>query len=65
VKPDRTIEAMEGIEMISWEGNKLIIKYDRTLLSSPQLLQTVTQWGEPADIQMKEPDIEEVIQKIY
>jgi ABC-2 type transport system ATP-binding protein len=63
-KPEN-IEPLSGIEKISWENGKLILLYDRTILSSPALLQSVTKWGEPIDIQMKEPEIEEVIRKIY
>ncbi|WP_137789980.1 ATP-binding cassette domain-containing protein [Bacillus sp. E(2018)] len=65
IKPNTTDIQLEGIERMTWEDEKLIIDYDRSLLSSPLLLQKVTQWGEPIDIQMKEPDIEQVIQKIY
>ncbi|MDR7071866.1 ABC transporter ATP-binding protein [Fictibacillus barbaricus] len=63
-KPEN-IEPLHGIEKMSWENGKLILLYDRTILSSPALLQSVTKWGEPIDIQMKEPEIEEVIRKIY
>ncbi len=63
-KPEN-IEPLSGIEKISWENGKLILLYDRTILSSPALLQSVTNWGEPIDIEMKEPEIEEVIRKIY
>jgi ABC-2 type transport system ATP-binding protein len=64
-KPDVSEVKLTGIEKMKWEDEKLVILYDRSVLSSPSLLQNVTQWGEPLDIQMKEPDIEEVIQKIY
>lgn len=65
VKPNISEISLTGIEKMKWEEEKLVIDYDRSILSSPQLLQNVTKWGEPVDIQMKEPDIEEVIQKIY
>jgi ABC-2 type transport system ATP-binding protein len=64
-KPEMKQPGLNGIEKVRWEDEKLILMYDRTILSSPALLQEVTKWGEPVDIQMKEPDIEEVIQKIY
>jgi ABC-2 type transport system ATP-binding protein len=63
-KPEH-IETLNGVEKLSWENEKLVLLYDRSILSSPALLQSVTTWGEPVDIQMKEPDIEEVIRKIY
>ncbi|WNB90745.1 ATP-binding cassette domain-containing protein [Bacillus sp. NEB1478] len=63
-KPN-SIEPLNGVEKISWENEKLVLLYDRSILSSPALLQSVTKWGEPIDIQMKEPEIEEVIRKIY
>ncbi|WP_226537186.1 ABC transporter ATP-binding protein [Fictibacillus halophilus] len=64
-KPENLPAAFDGIEKMRWEDDKLILMYDRSVLSSPSLLQEVSKWGEPVDIQMKEPDIEEVIQKIY
>jgi ABC-2 type transport system ATP-binding protein len=64
-KPPHLPTELDGIEKIRWEDDKLILMYDRSVLSSPSLLQEVAKWGEPVDIQMKEPDIEEVIQKIY
>jgi ABC-2 type transport system ATP-binding protein len=56
---------LAGIEKMTWEDEKLVLLYDRTKISSPILLQSVTAWGDPVDIQMKEPEIEEVIRKIY
>lgn len=64
-KPENLPAEFDGIEKMRWEDDKLILMYDRSVLSSPSLLQEVSKWGEPVDIQMKEPDIEEVIQKIY
>jgi ABC-2 type transport system ATP-binding protein len=64
-KPESIKAELNGIEKMRWEDDKLVLLYDRSVLSSPSLLQEVTTWGEPVDIQMKEPDIEEVIQKIY
>jgi ABC-2 type transport system ATP-binding protein len=64
-KPQHLPAEFHGIEKMRWEDDKLILMYDRSVLSSPSLLQEVSKWGEPVDIQMKEPDIEEVIQKIY
>ncbi|MBY6036473.1 ATP-binding cassette domain-containing protein [Fictibacillus nanhaiensis] len=64
-KPEIGDMVMDGIEKMRWEEEKLVLQYDRSVLSSPSLLQEVTKWGEPIDIQMKEPDIEEVIRKIY
>jgi ABC-2 type transport system ATP-binding protein len=64
-RPKSVTAKLSGIEKMRWDHDKLVLMYDRSVLSSPSLLQEVTKWGEPVDIQMKEPDIEEVIQKIY
>jgi ABC-2 type transport system ATP-binding protein len=64
-RPKNVTAKLNGIEKMRWDHDKLVLMYDRSVLSSPSLLQEVTKWGEPVDIQMKEPDIEEVIQKIY
>jgi ABC-2 type transport system ATP-binding protein len=64
-RPKNVTVKLSGIEKMRWDHDKLVLMYDRSVLSSPSLLQEVTKWGEPVDIQMKEPDIEEVIQKIY
>lgn len=54
-----------GIERTECLGTECTILYDREKINSPALLQEITRWGTPLDIQMKEPDIEEVIQNIY
>jgi ABC-2 type transport system ATP-binding protein len=64
-RPKNVTAKLNGIEKMRWDHDKLVLMYDRSVISSPSLLQEVTKWGEPVDIQMKEPDIEEVIQKIY
>ncbi|MFC7373099.1 ATP-binding cassette domain-containing protein [Fictibacillus iocasae] len=64
-KPKVPIAEELGVEQLKWDGSKLVIHYDRKLIPAPQLLKDVGLWGEPLDIQMKEPDIEDIIQKIY
>jgi ABC-2 type transport system ATP-binding protein len=64
-KPEVASERTLGLERMEWDDSKLTIHYDRSTLSSPQLLKEISSWGEPIDIQMKEPDIEDIIQKIY
>ncbi|MDM5198492.1 ATP-binding cassette domain-containing protein [Fictibacillus enclensis] len=54
-----------GVEKIEQIGSELTILYDRSKITSPALLQEISQWGTPKDIQMKEPEIEEVIQNFY
>ncbi|MGG1571772.1 ABC transporter ATP-binding protein [Fictibacillus sp. NRS-1165] len=56
---------LEGIERAECTGRKCTILHDRSKISSPALLREISKWGTPLDIQMTEPDIEEVIQNIY
>ncbi len=59
------LEVVYGIERTESNGREITVLYDRSKISSPALLQEISKWGTPLDIQMKEPDIEEVIQNIY
>ncbi len=59
------VGTVEGVEKIERHDNKLILYFDKSKTSSPKLLAELGNWGEPLDIQMKEPDIEEVIRRIY
>jgi ABC-2 type transport system ATP-binding protein len=59
------VPSVEGVEKIEQNGNELSIYFDKNKVSSPKLLAALANWGEPLDIRMKEPDIEEVIRRIY
>lgn len=59
------VKDIHGIEGMKVDGNKVTIHYDKNVLSSPAIVQELSTWGEPLDIQMSEPDIEEIIQRIY
>lgn len=56
---------IEGVERAEVAGNELFLYYDKAKTSSPKLLAELGKWGEPLDIRMKEPDIEEVIKRLY
>lgn len=59
------IGPLEDVEKIEQEGNDVYIHFDKNKTSSPKLLAEIGKWGEPLDIQMKEPEIEEIIKRIY
>ncbi|MBA4495321.1 ATP-binding cassette domain-containing protein [Paenactinomyces guangxiensis] len=52
-------------EKVVVRGDEVTILYDRNKTSVPALLAQVSSWGELLDIQMTEPGIEEIIQRIY
>ena len=66
-KPPKLPEAYakEGVERIELAENELTIYYDKGKIPSPRILSEVAQWGEPLDIRMKEPGIEEIIKRLY
>jgi ABC-2 type transport system ATP-binding protein len=59
------VPPLDGIERMEQNGTELTIYYDKGKTPSPKLLAELGNWGEPLDIRMKEPDIEEVIRRIY
>ncbi|MGG4496823.1 ABC transporter ATP-binding protein [Brevibacillus reuszeri] len=58
-------ELIEGVEKIELAENVATIYYDKGKIPSPRILAEVAQWGEPLDIRMKEPGIEEIIKRLY
>lgn len=56
---------LAGIERLELSGNVLSVHFDKGKISSPRILAEVAGWGEPLDIQMKEPGIEEIIRLMY
>lgn len=54
-----------GVERLEVRDNQLTLYFDKQQTKSPQLLQEVAKWGEPVDIRMKEPGIEELIKRLY
>ncbi|QRG65547.1 ABC transporter ATP-binding protein [Brevibacillus choshinensis] len=56
---------IEGVVRAEVAGNELFLYFDKAKTSSPKLLAELGKWGEPVDIRMKEPDIEEVIKRLY
>lgn len=58
-------DVVDGVERAELEGNELTLYFDKGKTSSPQLLAELGKWGEPLDIRMKEPDIEEIIKRLY
>ncbi|AWX56974.1 ATP-binding cassette domain-containing protein [Brevibacillus brevis] len=64
-QPPEMLYELEGIERMELSENVLSIYFDKGKISSPRILAEVAGWGEPLDIQMKEPGIEEIIRLIY
>ncbi|KMZ40363.1 MULTISPECIES: ATP-binding cassette domain-containing protein [Bacillales] len=64
-QPPKKLYELEGIERMELSENVLSICFDKGKISSPRILAEVAGWGEPLDIQMKEPGIEEIIRLIY
>ncbi|MFY0542842.1 ABC transporter ATP-binding protein [Brevibacillus sp. H7] len=64
-RTEPVVAPVEGVERIERNGNKVTLYFDKSRTTSPKLLAELGNWGEPLDIQMKEPDIEEVIRRIY
>ncbi|MFD2371245.1 ATP-binding cassette domain-containing protein [Brevibacillus sp. GCM10020057] len=56
---------IEGVERVEVCGSELTLYYDKGKTASPKLLAELGKWGEPLDIRMKEPEIEEVIKRLY
>lgn len=56
---------LKGVEKMESEGNCLHIHFDKSKIAAPQILAEIGRWGEPVDIQMKEPEIEEIIRMMY
>jgi ABC-2 type transport system ATP-binding protein len=54
-----------GVQEIVVRDHELTLYFDREKASSPQLLAEVGKWGEAIDIRMKEPDIEEIMKRVY
>jgi ABC-2 type transport system ATP-binding protein len=63
--PPGDIPLPEGVERIERSGCEVTVYFDKGKTTSPRLLSEVAKWGEPLDIRMKEPSIEEVIKRIY
>lgn len=57
--------AVEGVEELQVEGTEMTLHYDKRKITPMQILNQVGAWGEPVDIQMKDPEIEEMIKKMY
>ncbi|BAH44607.1 probable ABC transporter ATP binding protein [Brevibacillus brevis NBRC 100599] len=64
-QPPKKLYDLEGIQRMELSENVLSIYFDKGKISSPRILAEVAGWGEPLDIQMKEPGIEEIIRLIY
>ncbi|HZG17419.1 MAG TPA: ATP-binding cassette domain-containing protein [Candidatus Bathyarchaeia archaeon] len=65
-EPSATDElSRQGVEKTEWEGNQLHIHFDKTKVSALQILTEIGRWGEPIDIQIKEPEIEDIIRMMY
>lgn len=62
-KPVPTV--IEGVEELQVEGTEMTLHYDKRKITAMQILNQVGAWGEPVDIQMKDPEIEEMIKKMY
>jgi ABC-2 type transport system ATP-binding protein len=64
-KPPAILGDLDGVEQVERIGNRLEIHFDKRKTTAPRLLAEIGRWGEPVDIQMKEPDIEEIIRLMF
>jgi ABC-2 type transport system ATP-binding protein len=58
-----TIPGVKKIDLR--EGNRVWIQYDRSRITTPELLDITRNWGEAIDIRTEEPPIEHVVEMIY
>ncbi len=59
------VRDLAGVEKMEIDGHHITLLYDKNKVSSPKLIAEVSSWGEPTDIQMSDPDIEEIIRRMY
>ncbi|WP_089970505.1 ABC transporter ATP-binding protein [Lihuaxuella thermophila] len=59
------VKPLDLSEKVTVQGDEATILYDRHKTSVPSLLAAVGEWGELLDIQMAEPEMEEIIRRIY
>ncbi|MGE5703618.1 MAG: ABC transporter ATP-binding protein [Clostridia bacterium] len=59
------VEEVKGTERMEKVGNQVSVYYDKRTISTPKVLEAMGRWGEPIDIELSEPEIEELIRRIY
>ncbi|MFC7439961.1 ABC transporter ATP-binding protein [Laceyella putida] len=59
------VQPLAEAEKVETDGAKVTIYYDRQKVSPPTILNRVSAWGDWIDVEMAEPEIEEMIKRIY
>jgi ABC-2 type transport system ATP-binding protein len=59
------IRPLPEAERVEVRGEEAWISYDRRKASVPSILGAAGEWGEVEDVGMAEPDMEELIRRIY
>lgn len=54
-----------GATVMSWDGTRLVARFDRHRISAGQVISSLTMVREVRDLYLSEPDIEEVVETIY
>jgi ABC-2 type transport system ATP-binding protein len=52
-------------EQVEVREGGVTVWYDRDRVPAPRILEAIGQWGELLDVRMEEPEIEEIIRRIY
>ncbi|WP_124728387.1 ABC transporter ATP-binding protein [Staphylospora marina] len=60
-----SVKSLASAEKVEVTDHRVTVWYDRAKIPAPRILKAVGQWGEIVDIRMEEPDIEEIIRRIY
>lgn len=59
------IQPIHGVERVETNGAQVQVFYDKRTVSTPVILDEISKWGDPLDITLAEPEIEELIRRIY
>lgn len=65
--PDAAIRSMNNgnLEIIHADGPRITIAFDRDAISAPEVLTRAGAFGEVKDMSLQEPEIEDVIRRMY
>lgn len=59
------IQPLSSAEKVEIDGTEVAIYYDRQKVTPPAILNQVATWGDWVDVKMSEPEMEEMIKRIY
>lgn len=60
-----SVQPIKGVERIETAGLQVHVFFDKRMISTPAILDEIGKWGDPLDITLSEPEIEELIRRIY